>query len=89
MNALVYVNIDQVREKNKVTQNEKWKKLHGFSYDNQPKKVFVQRRPLVRNNILIRNDIVNFDLFYLLKYENNLGMSRPIKPFHLKAAQAI
>ena len=56
---------------------------------NQPKKVFVQRRSLVRKNILIRNDIVNFDLFYLFKYDNNFGMSRSTKPFHPKAAQAI
>ena len=27
---------------------------------------------MVRKNILIRNDIVNFDLFYLFKYENQL-----------------
>ena len=38
--------------------------------------------------ILIRIDIVNFDLFYLFKYENNFGMSRPTKPSHPKAAQA-
>ena len=63
--------------------------LHFTVKCNQPKKVFVQRRPLVRNNILIRNDIVNFDLFYLFKYENNFGMSRPTKPSHLNAAHTI
>ena len=31
INALVYVDID-IREKNKVAQNEKLKNLHGFSY---------------------------------------------------------
>ena len=34
MNALAYVDIDQgIRKgKSKVARNEKWKKLHGFSY---------------------------------------------------------
>ena len=36
MNALVYVDIDQGihKVKLKVARNEKRKKLHGFSYDN-------------------------------------------------------
>ena len=65
-----------------------YSKILALLQKNQLKKVFVQWRPLVRNNILIRNDIVNFDLFYLFKYENNFGMSRPTKPSHPKAAQA-